>query len=71
MEFWEADLILTDKLVKMANDWHAHHFPRCRGSLKISNKCNHYRWFLDGCRCMELIVSENEARFGLKLTDKL
>lgn len=71
MAFWELDLVLTDRLVKMAEGWHEAHFPRCRGSMKINNKCNHYRFFLDGCRCIGLIASENEAQFGLSLTREL
>lgn len=61
MKFWEVDLVLSNRLIKLAEDWHKSKFPNCRASLKINNMCNHYRWFLAGCRCLGLIASENEA----------
>ena len=55
MKFWETDLELSQNLLKRAVDWHTMNFPNCRGSFKINNKCNHYRYFFDGCRCMKEI----------------
>jgi hypothetical protein len=69
MKFWEVDLVLTDRLIKLADEWHKAKFPKCRASLKINNMCNHYKWFLDGCRCLGLIASENEAHFCLNLNE--
>ena len=71
VKFWEIDLVLTDRLLQMAAEWHEANFPQCRGSVKINNQCNHYRWFFAGCRCVGLIASENEAKFGLKLTREI
>jgi hypothetical protein len=67
MKFWEVDLILTDRLIAMAEEWHSTQFPKCRGSIAINKQCNHFKWFFAGCRCVGLIASENEAKFMLHL----
>jgi len=70
-EFWECELRLTEVLLERASRWHSAHFPKCRVTPKYNNMCNHYRWFFDGCRCVGLIASENEARYLLSLTEEI
>jgi hypothetical protein len=49
-KYWEVEILLTNDLTRLAEEWHSENFPRCKASWKMNNQCNHYRCFLAGYR---------------------
>lgn len=70
MNWWEKEIVITDEMEAAIKKWHASKFPKCRAGIKMNNHCNHIRWFLYGCLCMQEQKQKEESGVNTKETNQ-